>query len=131
MEHPGQLIEDSVGQGRWTPVRASRGGPTLFNLFFADDLILFGEATREQALLIKEVLDKFYNASGQKISFNKSRVFFSKNTNQDMANAIGATLGIPVAGDLGTYLGMSTINGRVTKHTFKSIMNGVDQQLAG
>ena len=131
MKRLGQLIEDSIGQGRWTPVCASHGGPALSNLLFAHDLTLFEEATREQALVIKEVLDKFCNAWGQKISFNKSRVFFSKNTNQDMANEIGVSLGIPVAEYLGRYLGMPTINGRVTKHTFKSIMNRVDQWLVG
>ncbi|KAJ8440029.1 hypothetical protein Cgig2_020517 [Carnegiea gigantea] len=33
--------------------------------------------------------------------------------------------------DLGRYLGTPTINGRVTKHTFDSIMNRVDKRLAG
>jgi len=49
-----------------------------------------------------------------KISLQKSQVFFSKNTNQRMAKAISEALEIPITQDLGNYLGMPIINGRVT-----------------
>lgn len=54
-------------------------GPKLSHLFFADDIILIGEASREQVMETKRVLDKFCSASGQCINFQKSSVFFSAN----------------------------------------------------
>lgn len=45
MEILGQLINKVVDEGRWKPVKASRGGPGVSHIFFADDLLLFGEAT--------------------------------------------------------------------------------------
>ena len=53
MERLNHLIEDSVNKGDWKPIRACRGGPPIASLFFADDLILFGEASLSQARTIK------------------------------------------------------------------------------
>jgi len=49
MERFGHIIAYALREGVWRPIFASRGGPPLSHLFFADDLILFGEATLEQA----------------------------------------------------------------------------------
>lgn len=49
MERLSQLIEATVNSGEWKPISGSRGGPHLLNLFFADDLMLFGEASVNQA----------------------------------------------------------------------------------
>jgi len=68
-----------VINGAWKPIYVSRvGHPPLANLFFVDDLILFGEATVEQAKVIKCCLELFYLASGQKVSTQKSLVFSQK-----------------------------------------------------
>ena len=49
MERLNHIIEESIIGGAWKPIRASRNGPLLSNLFFADDIILFAEASVEQA----------------------------------------------------------------------------------
>lgn len=43
MERLSHLIEKSFEQRKWKPLRLSMG-PLLTHLFFADDLLLFGEA---------------------------------------------------------------------------------------
>lgn len=80
MESLSHLIESATQLGVWKPVRASRNGPPVSNLAFADDLILFGEATVDQAAIISACLDQFCDASGSKVSHSKSRVYFSQNT---------------------------------------------------
>jgi len=62
MERFGQLITENLREGMWHPLFASRGGPPLSHLFFADDLILFGEATLDQAKIMKHFLDRFCTA---------------------------------------------------------------------
>ena len=64
IERLGQLITEEVRVGGWKPVQASRGGPKVCNLFFADDVFLFTEANRDQALLVRSCLDRFYQVSG-------------------------------------------------------------------
>jgi len=117
--------------GGWKPIYASRGGPPITSLFFADDLILFGVATMKQARIMKCCLDKFCTAWGQRVSFAKSLVFFSKNTTNQMASEISTELNIPMTSYLGRYLGMYTINGRVTKQTFRHVSDRIDARLAG
>ncbi|KAL5734742.1 hypothetical protein ACOSP7_032603 [Xanthoceras sorbifolium] len=65
MEKLSHLIVDSVSKGLWKPIRISRGGPLISHLFFADDLILFGYASLQQANAMKDCLDLFCSYSGQ------------------------------------------------------------------
>lgn len=43
----------------WKPVKASKSGPFLSHLFFADDLVLFAEASIEQVQVISQCLEAF------------------------------------------------------------------------
>jgi hypothetical protein len=55
-------IQDLVSYGSWEPLKFGRGaGPAISHICFADDLILVSEATDEQAVLIKDVLDDLSN----------------------------------------------------------------------
>lgn len=45
----------------WKPVKASRSGPFLSHFFFADDLVLFAEASIEQVQV--NALKRAENAS--------------------------------------------------------------------
>jgi len=75
---------------------------------------------------MKHCLERFCTALGQKVNNSKSQVFFSKNTNanladDNLADDISNDLGIPRTSELGRYLGMPTINGRVNKQTFQGV----------
>ena len=78
MESLGHIIHSEVNIENWKPIQLSLNGPHLSHLFFADDLVLFAEASIEQARIIKECLDLFCKASEQKVNFQKSNIFFSK-----------------------------------------------------
>lgn len=45
MERLSHIICDAVRKRSWSAVKIGRGGPEVSHLMFADDLILFGEAT--------------------------------------------------------------------------------------
>ena len=51
----------------------------ISHLFFADDLILFAKVDEDSCEAISEVLDEFCEESGQKVSVEKSRIYFSPN----------------------------------------------------
>lgn len=42
-----------IGKRKWKPSRASRGGPAISYLFFANDLILFADVSMEQVVVVK------------------------------------------------------------------------------
>lgn len=88
-----QAICLAVDQKLWKPICLSRGGPRLSHLAFADDLLLFAEASLEQVQVMQTILDLFCSSSGQKVSKEKSRMYFSKNvgwhTKQNLSDAMG------------------------------------------
>ena len=90
---------------------------------FANDLILFTEAMKEQSQVIKTCLDRFYWASSQKVNSAKSRIYFSPNTDASVRMDICATLDMLSTDDLGRYLGVPTINGRITKVTYQHVVD--------
>lgn len=77
MERLCHQIELSVAKKEWKPIKLSRGGPSLSHVCFADDLILFAEVSISQIRVIRKVLERFCGASGQKVSLEKSLIFFS------------------------------------------------------
>lgn len=114
MERLGHRILDDVDNGAWSPLTFGRGnGPKLSHLFFADDLILIAEASRGQVDLIKNTLNEFCMASGQKVNLSKSQVFFSGNINDVDATSLSDSLGIAKTDDLGKYLGVPILHQQI------------------
>lgn len=115
MERLCHLIESAVKNKKWKPINLSRGGPKLSHICFADDLILFAEASVAQIRVIRGVLEKFCLASGQKVSLEKSKIFFSENVSRDLEKQISDESGIKSTRDLGKYLGMPVLQKRINK----------------
>ena len=100
-------------------------------LMFADDLILFAEASVAQIRIIRTVLQKFCVASGEKVSLDKLKIFFSGNVSRDMAKLISEESGIPSTRELGKYLGMPILQKRINKDTFTDVLEKVSTRLSG
>ncbi|GJU55709.1 retrovirus-related pol polyprotein from transposon TNT 1-94 [Tanacetum coccineum] len=112
MERLNHFIEVAVESGHWKPRCCNRGGPKLTNLFFADHIVLFTEESRDQAHVIKSCLQRFCDASGEIVSFPKSRIYFTRNVPDECADKVSGILGIDHTDDLGYYLRTPTINRR-------------------
>lgn len=131
MERLCHMIEHAVGAKEWKPIRLSRGGPNLSHICFADDLILFAEASVAQVHVIRRVLEAFCSASGQKLSLEKSKIFFSGNVSGDMEKEISDASGIRSSRDLGKYLGMPVLQKRMNKDMFGEVLARVSARLSG
>lgn len=68
------MIKDEVQCGAWIPIKLNRYTPPISHIMFTDDLMLFGECSVRQVDTMKNVVDKFCNASGAKVSCAKSKI---------------------------------------------------------
>ncbi|KAA3454975.1 reverse transcriptase [Gossypium australe] len=123
------LIRLAIREGVLKGVKASRRGPAVSHLLFADDCIVFGEATKERARFLKEILKSYEQCSGQCVNFNKSTIFFSTNTSEEMKKEIEEVLGMRSATNLEKYLGLPNIVGKRKKESFQNIKDKVTQRL--
>ncbi|KAE8664276.1 hypothetical protein F3Y22_tig00112801pilonHSYRG00014 [Hibiscus syriacus] len=82
-------------------------------------------------MAIKDVMENFYASSGHRVSEGKTKVFFSKNYGVEMSNVITQNLGFEAVQDLGKYLGVPLLHKRVTKATFRYMIERVEQRLTG
>ncbi|KAL9859832.1 putative RNA-directed DNA polymerase [Arabidopsis thaliana] len=124
-------IDRAVGAKKWKPISLSCGGPKLSHICFADDLILFAEASVAQIRVIRGVLENFCKASGQRVSLEKSKIYFSKNVHRDLEKLISVESGIKSTKDLGKYLGMPVLQNRINKDTFGEVIERVSSRLLG
>lgn len=73
------MLKLASSYGLLQGIRASCGGPHITHLFFADDSLIFGDASVEGVRNVVHVLEEYECCSGQKINFNKSFLYFSAN----------------------------------------------------
>lgn len=106
------MIDRFTAVKEWKPISLSQGGPKLSHVCFADDLILFAEASVAQIKIIRRILEAFCAASGQKVSLDKSKIYFSKNVSRDLESMISVESGIKSTRDLGKYTTDSTWLGK-------------------
>ncbi|CAA7042860.1 unnamed protein product [Microthlaspi erraticum] len=70
-------------------------------------------------------------ASGQKVSLEKSKIYFSANVTWDQREEISGFSGIQQTCDLGKYLGMPVLQKRLNKETFGDVLARMSSRLAG
>ena len=131
MEFLGSLIKEECMDANWVPIKYSRGNLEISHLFFADDLILFAKASEEGREVIKDVLDKFCAESGQKVSSDKSHIYFSKNVKADLKEKICSNLQIQATNDLGKYLGFPIRHKGAARNQFNFVAERFINKLSG
>ena len=60
-----------------------RTGPTITHLLFDDDSIVFLEASVDNLAFLRNILQSYENASGQKVNLQKTSIFFGKGCSEE------------------------------------------------
>jgi hypothetical protein len=84
-------------------------GFRVSNLMFADDCLIFSRASSTAARNIFKVLHQFSAASGQRINFHRSSLYFSPKVSSLDKNTIVNIPGIQHRATIGKYLGIHNI----------------------
>lgn len=127
MERLGHWIGEKVAEGRLNPIKASRNGPSLSYLFFADDLLFFSEAVADQVGCLMEGLRLFC----KKTNLSKSAMFFSLNVPEANAIALSEGVGLPRTCNLGKNLGHHLLHRGRNKDAHVDLVERVKKRLEG
>ncbi|XP_068340019.1 uncharacterized protein [Pyrus communis] len=126
-----KLIQSEVDNGRMAGVKMGGSGPMISHLFFADDTLLFLRADMNNCRNLRNLLDNFCEASGQKVNLVKSSVFFGANVPKVIADQMGSALGMAVVNNPGTYLGVPAIWGRSKQRGLAYVKGRIMEKLQG
>ena len=127
----GSFIKDKSDAKLWDPVKTLRGGLAVSHLFFVDDLVLFTKADMKNCISMLDALEGFCGISRQKISKEKSRVYFSPNVDGNKRDELCKVLGIRSTPKLGKYFGFPQKQPRSSSKDFDLVVERVQSKLAG
>lgn len=106
-------------------VSIARGAPSVLHLFFADDSLLFYDASVRDCTTLEIIFGIYEEAPGQKINFDKSAMCFSPRTGRSDKEACSAVLDMKVVSCHERYLGLPTVTGREKKKLFRGLADRV------
>ncbi|XP_020698808.2 uncharacterized protein LOC110111333 [Dendrobium catenatum] len=101
----------------------------ISHLLYADDLLIFGEATVQNCKVLVDILDGFAQLSGLKVNHEKSNLIISKSISNPLL--IAEALNISSFGDKMTYLGIPISVKKLSKADYQLLLNTISKHLAG
>ncbi|KAA3472829.1 reverse transcriptase [Gossypium australe] len=119
------LMRNAKKKGSIRGVKASRSGKAISHLLFADDCLIFGEATEKGARVLKDILKVYEDCSGQCVNFDKSLIFYSSNTDEVSKAAVLRLLGVRSSSSPEKYLGLPNMVGRRKKEAFQNMADRI------
>jgi hypothetical protein len=106
-------------------VRVSRQAPWISHLLFADDCLIFTQATKRGADRVAEILNLYNRGSGQLVNKAKSAVFFSGNCDEAVKHDVLEGLQIPTEALGEKYLGLLTAVGKSSDGSFDYVVDRI------
>lgn len=80
----------------------------ISHLLFADDSLVFCQATVEEVSHLQAILQLYGDATDQQVNYTKSAAIFSSNTLNEVKKLICDHLGIKFNSAISKYLGLPT-----------------------
>lgn len=118
-------------EGRIWGISVCRMAPWISHLMFADDCIIFCNATGEEGARVLKILGDYEKNSGQKLNKDKTSLFFNKNTRSEMREAIKGMFGAQIIQQHEKYLGLPPLIGKGKRKAFNRIKDQVGRRIAG
>jgi hypothetical protein len=113
------LLKQSRQSSHLEGIKVAPIAPAVNHLLFADDSLLFVKASIEGAIEVTDILEKYCNASGQRVNMDKSSVFSSKGCPEADRQAVKNILQVTNETLNEKYLGMPSNVGRSLNGAFK------------
>lgn len=112
-------------------VRMKKRCPIVSQLLFADDSLVFLEAAPQSCLNFMELTSAFGKASGLSLNAQKSSVFFSPNTRNDLKDSLKSIMGMKEMEGDSKYLGLPVCWGRSKKASLGYLRDRIMKKAQG
>ncbi|KAM1067916.1 hypothetical protein EV1_022846 [Malus domestica] len=103
----------------------------LITPFFADDNLLFCNATLREVNELEMIFQVYENAPNQSINFTKSAVCFSPSTSVEAKQQIQQLLDVPIVPSHERYLGLPMVAGKDKKMMFRTLKDQIWKKING
>lgn len=111
--------------------KINRYCPTLTHLLFADDTVLFGKASIQEAKFLKLIIEEYNHALRQCVNRQKSDIIFSRNTLARVQHEVAEILNIQNSGLLSKYLGLPIEWGRSKSRALNFLKEKIKKKIYG
>lgn len=125
------LMNKAVSSKALVGIRMKRKCPIVSHLLFADDSLVFLEATATYCSNFWDLISCFSAASGLEVNAQKSSLFFSLNTPQVLKEEIKTLLGMNEMDSNAKYLGLPTFWGKSKKESLAFVKEKVMKKIQG
>ncbi|XP_010474601.1 PREDICTED: uncharacterized protein LOC104754160 [Camelina sativa] len=101
-----KMFQHAENNGKITGLQVARGSPPITNLLFADDSMFYCKKSDSEINQVISIIEEYSLASGQRVNYEKSSVYFGKLIPDEERGNIKHNLGINQEGGEGIYLGL-------------------------
>ena len=126
-----RIIDREHAAGSLSGVQMNHGGPEITNVMFADDLMLFAKATRQNVNALNSCLEKYCQWSGQLVNRSKSGIIFSKLVNLSQRRRLKEILQMKKVPENAKYLGAPLFSSRSRSKDFQYLQEKLENRLTG
>ena len=106
------LLNKAVKDGEIKGLALCHRGPKITHLFFADNCLPFCRSKAAECAKIQQLLDWYEVALGQQVNKDKTTLFFSRNTLEEVQEEIKVLLGVSAIKHYEKYLGLPSFVGK-------------------
>ncbi|KAL4273361.1 hypothetical protein GQ457_13G016130 [Hibiscus cannabinus] len=114
------LLEAEMHNYHLLGLCASRYGPQVNHLLFADDCMVFIRNKTTEVDYLRQALHTYASFSGQTINFEKSTIFFQPRLSTTVWDSMNAILRVRQVDDPGVYLRVPLLVGKIKLHPLVS-----------
>ncbi|XP_009349501.2 uncharacterized protein LOC103941042 [Pyrus x bretschneideri] len=125
------LIQNGMKRGAFHEVRVVPNRMPISHLFFADDSVLFCDATLNDAQGVRDILNIYAEGLGQEINMAKSSIYYGSKVKKWDKKIIERTLNIQSKVGFGKYLGLQADFGHSKKPIFKDVRKRIETKMVG
>ena len=124
------MVQNKVNLRIRKPLKIARNGPCISHLLFANDVLLFCNRKKYQVQVLMDTMIEFCNTFGLSVNFEKSRAMAFRHLLAWKKNSLSNLTSICFINDIGRYLGIPILKGRVTRSVFNPIVEKISLRLA-